>query len=279
MGSIYILGSSPHLPTQVLNLFPSSHFAKTQYRDISTFSQEVSALSNKQVHDWRTSLSAFQLDILYLETPPQKNKKTLFVFDMDSTLIKQEVIDELARRAGVFGEVSRITEEAMQGNLDFETSLRRRCSLLRGISEEIFNELYPFLELNQGVMEFFEDSFFQASKKVVLSGGFSPILKSFTRDYKFSDYRANTLVVRDGLLTGELDGEIIDSRKKKEYLHYFSELYEIEQVFAIGDGANDTGMINSTPFGFGFKPKEGLKRGITNWIEYTPLYGILSIFD
>lgn len=280
MGILYIFSSQADSIKVPESIFPSQTFETKSFLNLSIFFRELSETPSKQtILHWRKALSPFKMDVLYLSQPLIKNKNTLFVFDMDSTLIKQEVIDEVAREAGVFREVSLITEEAMQGNLDFESSLRKRCQLLKGTSVNIFNEIFTKLELNLGVRELLGDPFFSVSRKVILSGGFIPILQKFSEKYGFSDFKANHLSEVNGYLTGELIGEIIDGTKKKKYLEFFKNEYGVEQVVAIGDGANDIDMINSTPWGFGFFPKEGLKKGITNWIEFTPLYGILSLFE
>lgn len=279
MGKIYFLGRNPSLPGKI-----STHLSKEEKiqktREVSILSySSAHNFSQETISEWREILVPLETDVLFFSEPPQKNKHTLFAFDMDSTLIKQEIIDEIARRAGVYEQVSKITEEAMQGNLDFETSLRRRCQLLRGAGVGIFREVYSGIELNHGVGEFLEDMKILNAKKIVLSGGFVQILSWFTSEYEFDDFRANILIEKDGFLTGEVSGEIIDSNKKKEYLNYFKGLYGVEQVIAIGDGANDHKMLNSAHYGIGFKPKRGLKKEIQNWIEFSPLYAILAIME
>jgi phosphoserine phosphatase len=229
----------------------------------------------------REQLSAYSIDFLYLTNLFSLNKKSLFVFDMDSTLIKEEIIDEIARINNVYEEVSKITEEAMQGKLDFSDSLKKRCALLKGSHISIFETIYKNITINPGVENFIEfckknDIFF-----VVLSGGFSAILEMFKNEYDISDFRANSLEIIDKHLTGNLTGEIIDKVKKKEYLLFFRNKYNIEsyQVVAIGDGSNDLMMLQEAAIGIGYNPKDGLKKHLINWVRYVSMDFLCFLYE
>lgn len=225
----------------------------------------------------RAKLAPLQMDVLFIPDFLDPTKPALFVFDMDSTLIKQEVIDEIARENGVYEEVALVTKEAMQGNLSFDEALRKRCALLEGISTECYDAIFQKLELNEGV-EFFFDTIQSFSAKVaVLSGGFVPILEKFAQKYKVDEFRANILEEKSGRLTGQVLGEIVNSEKKAFHLNAIAQKNGIpkSQIVAVGDGANDAKMILSAGIGIGFHAKEGLKNQITNWVDY---FGMETLF-
>ncbi|RMZ66478.1 phosphoserine phosphatase [Pyrenophora seminiperda CCB06] len=197
----------------------------------------------------------FQADTIH------RRYKRLAVFDMDSTLIQQEVIDEIASLIGVEKEVSAITAAAMNGELDFEASLRARCKLLKGVPSTVFETLKPRITLNTGVKELITALKRLGFKTAVLSGGFTPLTgwmgQELGLDYAF----ANHLVVsEDGAtLTGELTGEIVHAQKKRQHVLEIAEKENIllEQVVCVGDGANDLPMMGVAGLGVAFhaKPK------------------------
>ena len=234
-----------------------------------------------ELHTIRNKLILLKIDIIQIEKLLNKNIESLLVFDMDSTLIKQEIIDELAKSIKVFSLVSQITEEAMQGKIDFETSLRKRCELLKGGDASQFESIYNEIHLNDGVKEFLDHSKNYLFKMVVLSGGFNPIIKKFTNENNFDNYRANELEVNNGKFSGNLIGEIIDRDKKAYYLNYYKDFYKISenQIIAVGDGSNDLLMIREAYIGIGFKPKEGLKKEIMNWVDFSGMYFLFFLYE
>lgn len=239
---------------------------------------ELSSEEIKRIlENWRSVSS----DAIFIKQLINPQKESLFVFDMDSTLIQQEVIDEIAREFGVYEEVAKITEEAMQGLWNFEESLRKRCSFLKGADQEIFERVYQKLTLNVGVKEFLEAIKDYPTKIAVLSGGFIPILQRFVNDYKIDEFRANLLEIQNGKLTGNVVGEIIDAEKKEKYLIEISKKYNIPftQVVAVGDGANDWKMIERAGIGIGFHAKLGLKKRILNYIDNFGLEALLGLFN
>ncbi len=237
---------------------------------------------NKEyIYNLREQLTAYSIDLLYLTNLLSLNKKSLFVFDMDSTLIQEEIIDEIARINNVYNEVANITEEAMQGKLDFSDSLIKRCVLLKGSHISIFETIYKNITINPGVEIFIEFCKKNNIFFVVLSGGFTPILEMFKNEYDISDFRANSLEIIDKHLTGNLTGEIIDKVKKKEYLLFFKNRYNIEsyQVIAIGDGSNDLMMLQEAAIGIGYNPKEGLKKHLINWVRYVSMDFLCFLYE
>lgn len=237
--------------------------------------------SSEKVQSILNECRSSNYDAIFVNQLLNPKQESLFVFDMDSTLIQQEVIDEIARECGVYEQVSKITEEAMQGLWNFEESLRKRCALLKGIKEDVFEKVYNKLTLNVGVQKFLESIKDFPAKIAVLSGGFVPILQRFANEFKIHEFRANTLEIQDGKLTGNVIGEIIDSEKKAKYLLEISKKYNIpkSQVVAVGDGANDKRMIELAGIGIGFHAKEGLKKQILNYIDLFGLEVLLSLFE
>ena len=160
--------------------FPIIKKVKKEFLNLNAIYLYINTkLTLLELHTIRNKLIFLKIDIIQIEKLLNKNIESLLVFDMDSTLIKQEIIDELAKSIKVFSSVSQITEEAMQGKIDFETSLRKRCELLKGADASQFESIYNEIHLNDGVKEFLEHSKNYLFKMVVLSGGFNPILKKF----------------------------------------------------------------------------------------------------
>lgn len=216
---------------------------------------------------------AFQVDNMY------RRNRRLVCFDMDSTLIQAEVIDELARRAGVYDEVSAITEAAMRGELDFQESFKKRVSLLKGLDVSVMQEIAEQLPLTEGAERLFRTLKKYGYKTAILSGGFhyfGNFLKSkLGIDYVF----ANELEVADGKLTGRHVGDIVDGAKKAEMLKLlaFKEDLNLAQVIAVGDGSNDLPMIQLAGLGIAFHAKPKVKASAKNSISEIGLDAILYL--
>ncbi|XDD51817.1 phosphoserine phosphatase SerB [Leptospira sp. WS92.C1] len=220
-------------------------------------------------------------DLLQVSGLLDPKKKSFFAFDMDSTLIRQEVIDELARLAGVYDQVASVTKEAMEGNLDFHEALQKRCLYLKGLSSNIFEDLYLHLELNSGVSNLLQGLAKKNAMTAVFSGGFTDILEIFQKEYRIAEIRANVLERENGILTGRVTGNIVDKNKKLDFLREIRDRENIlfSQVVAIGDGANDALMLNEAEIGIGFHAKDGLKKLITNWVDFAPMDTLLFLFS
>ncbi len=190
---------------------------------------------------------------------PSFFKPGLLVMDMDSTAIQIECIDELAAMAGVGEAVSEVTERAMQGELDFEESLRLRVSKLAGASEDIITTLCENLPLMPGLESLVAELKPNDWKLVLASGGFTPFVGHLKDLLKLDAAYANELVIEDGKLTGEVTGEVVDAQYKADVIDKSSAAWQIAigQRMAIGDGANDIPMVNAADFGVAFhaKPK------------------------
>lgn len=188
-----------------------------------------------------------------------RRHKRLAVFDMDSTLIQQEVIDEIARELGVEKEISAITAAAMNGEIDFEESLRKRCKLLRGVSSGVFETLKGRITLTPGAPELVRALRRLGYKTAVLSGGFTPLARWLAEKIGLDYFHANNLVVsEDGsVLTGELSGQIVHAERKRQLVMEIAarECVALEQVLVAGDGANDLPMMGIAGLGVAFNAK------------------------
>ncbi|XDD47254.1 phosphoserine phosphatase SerB [Leptospira sp. WS39.C2] len=235
----------------------------------------------EQILSIREQLSSYKIDFLFTKQLLPINQPSLFVFDMDSTVIKEEVIDELARKHGVFEEVASVTKKAMEGGMGFDEALRLRVKHLAGLSVQSFKEVYDVLNLNDGMESVFQFVPSNGGKLGILSGGFSPVLELFSKKYPVDFFRANGLEEKDGFFTGTIFGEIINREKKELYLRKFASELSIpmEHVVAVGDGANDALMLNAAGIGIGIHAKQGLKDKITNWIEFTNLSSLIFLFE
>jgi phosphoserine phosphatase len=208
-----------------------------------------------------------------------RRSKRLVVMDMDSTLIQQEVIDEIARIHGVFDEVSAITEAAMSGDLPFSESLRRRCALLAGAPDSIFEAVLERIDLTTGAEHFINVLKRLGYKTAVVSGGFiqvaEPIRQRLGLDYAF----ANQLEVVDGFLTGRLVGPIVDRARKADLLESIAqaERVSIEAVIAIGDGANDLDMLDRAGLGIAFRAKKIVRDAADTAINQKNLDAVLFL--
>lgn len=224
---------------------------------------------------WDVQL-VFQRDTVF------RRYKRLCVFDMDSTLIQQEVIDEIARKLGVEDEVSAITHRAMNGELDFTQSLRERCALLRGVPSTVFEELRSVITLTNGAADLVKALKRLGFKTAVLSGGFTPLTawqaEQLGLDYAF----ANQLVVSaDGqTLTGELEGEIVNGDKKRELVLQIAgrEGISLDQVLVIGDGANDLPMMGVAGLGLAFNAKPKVQYEAPSKLNSNTLLDVLYMF-
>ena len=207
--------------------------------------------------------------------------KGLCVMDVDGTLIAEEVIDLLGREAGCKEEISEITNQAMRGELDFETSLRERVALLKGLPISVFDTVFKFIHLSQNAQEFI--SILQKKGILVglVSGGFSPIVERLAKYLGISYFSANQLEVKDGFLTGRLVGEIITGQVKKATLDKWRTELELpkERTIAIGDGANDLLMLKSAGHGIAFCAKEVVKAEIACHVNKRDLLEVLPLID
>ena len=207
--------------------------------------------------------------------------KGLCVMDVDGTLILEEVIDLLGREAGCEEEISQITSRAMRGELDFESSLRKRVSFLEGLPISVFDTVFNSIHLSPNAQKFI--SILQKNDILVglVSGGFTPIVDRLAKSLGIAHFSANQLEVKDGLLTGKLIGQIISPEVKKETLEKWRDKLKLpkERTIAIGDGANDLLMLKSAGLGIAFCAKEVLKKEIPNYVDKRDFLEVLPLID
>ena len=215
--------------------------------------------------------NSFQQDSMY------RRMRRLICFDMDSTLIQTEVIDELAMRAGVGDQVKAITEAAMRGEIDFKESFRQRCALLKGLDVSVMREIAENLPITEGV-----DRLMYVLKKVgfkiaILSGGFTYFGNYLKQRYHIDYVYANELEIENGKLTGNYVGDIVDGNRKAELLRLIAQVenVDIRQTVAVGDGANDLPMISIAGLGIAFHAKPKVKENANQSISTIGLDGIL----
>ncbi len=218
-----------------------------------------------------------RVDVAFLKDNIFRRNKRLIVFDMDSTLIQTEVIDEMAKAAGVEKEVKEITELAMNGKVDFDESLIKRVQKLKGLEVSKLQEILESLPFNQGVEEFVRTVKSLGYKLALISGGFSffadALKEKLGLDYAF----ANSLEVQNKKLTGRLKGTIVNPEQKALLVNLLAqqEGISLEQVVAIGDGANDIPMLSTAGLGIAFHAKEIVKREAENHMSFGPMTSIL----
>lgn len=207
--------------------------------------------------------------------------KGLCVMDVDGTLILEEVIDLLGREVGREEEISQITSRAMRGELNFESSLRKRVSLLEGLPVSVFDKVFKSIHLTPNAQKFI--SILQKNGILVglVSGGFTPIVERLAKSLGIAYFSANQLKVKEGLLTGKLIGQIINPEVKKDTLEQWRKELKVpkERTLAIGDGANDLLMLKSAGLGIAFCAKEVLKKEIPHHVDKRDFFEVLSLID
>lgn len=205
----------------------------------------------------------------------------LVVLDMDSTFIQDEVIDLLADHAGVGEKVAAITERSMRGELDFRASLLERVKLLKGLDSEAIDAVRSAIRLSKGAEALIRSLHAADSKIAIVSGGFENIIAPLLTALEIDFFKANTLAVEDGKLTGEVIGEIIDKDAKAEFLKSHARLLNIPltQTVAVGDGANDLEMMRIAGLSVAFNAKPIVKSAAMRSIDDGDLTHILEFLQ
>lgn len=243
------------------------------------FSLRGTPVDTKQMHADLMALSAdSEMDFSFQRDDMYRRMRRLICFDMDSTLIQAECIDELARRAGVGEEVAAITEQAMRGEIDFRESFTRRVALLKGLDVSVMKDIAEHLPITEGVDRLMSVLKTCGYKIAILSGGFTYFGEHLRQKYGIDYVYANELEIgEDGRLTGRYVGEIVDGRRKADLLKLIAQTEKVNlaQTIAVGDGANDLPMLSEAGLGIAFHAKPRVKANAAQSINTIGLDGVL----
>lgn len=230
--------------------------------------------------EFLATASDLDVDIAFQEDNIYRRNRRLVVFDMDSTLIEAEVIDELAKEAGVGEQVSEITEAAMRGEIDFNESFKRRMALLKGLDVSVLDDVAERLPMTEGAEELVSNLKALGFKTAILSGGFNYFASHLQKKLGFDYVYANELDIdADGKVTGEVKGVVVNGERKAELLREIAEKegIRLEQTIAVGDGANDLPMLSIAGLGIAFRAKPLVRESAKQAISTLGLDGILYL--
>ena len=240
----------------------------------------VSSADQKRLRTELLSVSADTgVDIAVSPGGLMRLAKKLVVMDVDSTLIQQEVIELLAQHAHQGEKVKAITDSAMRGEIDFEESLRARVALLAGLSETVISDVRAEIALTPGARTLISTLKKLGHSVAVVSGGFTEVIEPIIKDLGITHYKANSLEIQDGVLTGKVIGPIVDRAAKAAALREFAALENVslEQTIAIGDGANDLDMIALAGLGIAFNAKPAVKAAADSSVSAPYLDSVLYL--
>ncbi len=227
----------------------------------------------------REHVESLGLDVVIRRYREQERVKRLIVFDMDSTIVDAEIINELARVAGVEEEVKRLTERAMEGEMSFEKALRERVKLLKGLPVEVLEKIYQEIKLTEGAKELIKSLKESGYVVALVSGGFSYFTEKLRRELDLDYAFGNELEIENGKITGRIKGRVIDAAEKAKIIEEIARKEGIskEDIVAVGDGANDRIMIENAGIGIAFNAKEALKEVADGSLSKQNLIGIASV--
>lgn len=208
-------------------------------------------------------------------------KKFLLVLDVDSTLIEQEVIELLAERVGLRDQVKTVTDQAMAGEIDFREALLQRVRLLEGLTDQVFQEVLADIRVTDGVPELVSAVHKSGGMVGAISGGFSQVLEPLADKLSLDFFKANNLEVKDGVITGEIIGDIVDAEVKARTMLDWAREYgfDVSNTVAVGDGANDIQMLKASGFAVAFRPKDILRDYADLVIEGDSLEPLISVLE
>ena len=234
--------------------------------DLNSLKQSLKALEVQAPLDWAIQTVAARV-----------RRYRLAVFDMDSTLIRCEVIDELARYAGVGQQVAAITERAMRGELDFQASFIERLALLKGLDAAVVDRILDAMPITEGVSELILTLRARGIYTAILSGGFMPFAHYLQRQFGFDEVHANSLEVDRGALTGKVQLPIVDGEYKRNALVEIARRREVDlaDTIAVGDGANDLPMLMTAGLGVAYAAKPVIQKQVEVQLNHAGLDGVL----
>ncbi len=225
----------------------------------------------RQMHRLRQTMQVDKIDALV--TKVENRRKRLLIADMDSTIVVGETLDELSDMAGVKKQVAAITQQAMDGEIDFAIALRRRVALLEGLKQDAMEKTLSEIKLNKGADVLAKTMRHYKAKRVLVTGGFTFFAGPIANKAGFSDFHANELELIEGIMTGRVKEPILDRNSKLETLYSYCKEMKISlgECLAIGDGANDLPMLGAAGLGIGYKPKRIVAETIPNLIVHGDL--------
>ncbi|WP_105888099.1 phosphoserine phosphatase [Haemophilus influenzae] len=283
-GDFFVLYGTK-LDISTLEKFQQKCGQNFQIFDVWMVAQNIVVLLKGQwFADFVKFANGVEVDIAKLDFSPKLSQAGLLVMDMDSTAIQIECIDEIAKLAGVGELVSAITESAMKGELDFEQSLRRRVSTLKGAPESILQQVRENLPLMSGLIETIQTLQEYGWKTAIASGGFTYFADYLKALLQLDFAASNQFDIEDGKLTGLVKGDVVDAQYKAKTLQHLLEEYGIDSrhSIAIGDGANDLAMMNVAGLGVAFHAKPKVQQQaqiVVNFADLTALLCLLSAND
>ena len=242
---------------------------------------EVALMSGELTGEHEKILQGLGLDYARINEVPDLSKPGLIVMDMDSTAIKIECIDEIAKLAGVGEEVAEVTERAMQGELDFEQSLRQRVGKLSGADESILESVRSTLPLMEELQQLVETLQAFGWKTAIASGGFTYFSDHLKAMLNLDHAQSNTLEIIDGKLTGKVLGDVVTAQTKADIVEELATQFDIEMhnTVAVGDGANDLVMMEAAGLGVAFHAKPKVEAKAQTAVRYAGLGGVLCILS
>lgn len=231
----------------------------------------MNALQQAQISKIRLTLSLDRVDVFC--SPIEGRRKKLLLADMDSTIIKGESLDDLAEHMNLKAEISDITERAMNGELDFQTALRARVQLLKGLEVSAMTGTARAMKLNPGAQELVTTMRVNGATCVLVTGGFTFFADMIATKVGFHKYHGNTLGIEQQVLTGEVREPILDKSAKLRFLYEYAQGLRIkpDAAMTIGDGANDLPMLEAAGFGVAYYPKPVVAKQILNQVVYGDL--------
>ncbi|MCD6492892.1 MAG: phosphoserine phosphatase SerB [Archaeoglobaceae archaeon] len=227
----------------------------------------------------KEEVESFGLDIVIQPYSVFKRDKRLIVFDMDSTIVDAEIIDEIARAAGVGDEVKKITKMAMNGEINFDEALKERVKLLKGLPVKVLEKIYSEVKLTPGAKELIQSLKSAGYKTALISGGFTYFTEKIKKELGFDYAFGNELEIKDGKLTGRIKGRIINAEEKARIIEELAKKEGIskENIVAVGDGANDRIMLKNAGLGIAFNAKKALKEIADGTLSKDNLIGLASV--